>query len=133
MLIFVATVLILLATVITSLSLWGVLSPMVVVAFVRSFMHRPVAIWVAIGIRLLLAILLWLAAPASYTPFLFMLLAVIALVAAIVLAVAGSDRVTKMIDYVSAWPQQRIRMLCLFGVVFGLFVIWSLSPVWMVH
>ncbi|WP_194755958.1 hypothetical protein [Aliidiomarina indica] len=130
MLILVATVLILLAAVITALSLWGVLSPMVVVAFVRSFMHRPVAIWVAIGIRLLLAVLLWLAAPASYTPFLFMLLAVIALGAAIVLAVAGSDRVSKIIDHVSVWPQQRIRFLCLFGVAFGLFVIWSLSPVW---
>ncbi|TRW49443.1 hypothetical protein FM042_00840 [Aliidiomarina halalkaliphila] len=125
--------LIALAGLIVALSLWGVVTPRVIVTFVRSFMHRPMAIWVAIGIRVLLALLLWLAAPLSYTPTLFMLLAAIALLAALVLAVAGSDRVTKMIDHISTWPQQRIRLLCLFGVVFGLFLIWSLSPVWITH
>ena len=127
-----AIALIVLATLIVGLSFWGVLSPPNLVSFVRTFMHRPgsIAFAVAVAVRIFLATLLWLAAPASNTPTIFQVLAGVALVAALGIALAGSERVSKLIDHVASWPQLVIRLQCLLGVAFGLFLIWSVSPAW---
>jgi hypothetical protein len=125
-----AIALVVLATLIVGLSFWGVLSPPNLVSFVRTFMHRPGSIAFAVAVRIFLAALLWLAAPASNTPTIFQVLAGVALVAALGIALAGSERVSKLIDHVASWPQLVIRLQCLLGVAFGLFLIWSVSPVW---
>ncbi len=123
-------VLTLIATLIVGLSLWGVLFPQNLMSFVRAFMHRRGAIVVAVAIRILLAGLLWVVAPASNTPTIFYVLAGVALLAAIGIALAGSDRMSKLIEYVASWPRFVVRLQCLLGVAFGLFLIWSVSPVW---
>lgn len=124
-----AIALVVLATLIVGLSFWGVLSPANLVSFVRTFMHPPGSIVFAVAVRIFLAAVLWLTAPASNTPTIFLILAGVAFVAAIGIALAGSKRVSKLIDHVASWPQLVVRLQCLLGVAFGLFLIWSVSPV----
>lgn len=130
MLMIATIVLALLATLIVGLSFWGVLSPQNLVSFVRTFMRRPGSIVFAVTIRILLATVLWIVAPASNTPAIFKILAGIVLLAALGIALAGPGRVSKLIEYVASWPRIVVRLQCLLGVAFGLFLIWSGSPAW---
>jgi hypothetical protein len=120
----------LLATLIVALSFWGVLFPQHLMSFVRTFMRRPGTLVFAVAIRILLAGLLWVVAPASNTPTIFEVLAGVALLAAVGIALVGSERVSKLIEYVASWPRFVVRLQCLLGVAFGLFLIWSVLPVW---
>jgi len=115
---------------IVGLSSWGVLFPADLVTFVRTFMQRSGSILVAVAVRILLAALLWITAPASHTPAVFKVLTGVALFAALVIAIAGSERISRLIEYVESWPELAVRLQCLAGVAFGLFLIWSVSPVW---
>ena len=82
----------------------------------------------AAAIRLFLAVVLWFSAPASRTPAVFIVLAVIMLATAIVLLIIGKARLQKLIDWVTTWPSIVIRLQCSAGVVFGAFLLWSVSP-----
>ena len=118
------------AALIVGLSSWGVLFPADLVSFVRTFMRRSGSIVVAIAVRILLAALLWITAPASHTPAIFNVLTGVALFAALIIAIAGSERISRLIKQVESWPELAVRLQCLLGVAFGLFLIWSVSPVW---
>ena len=130
MLLFSTITLAIFAALIAGLSSWGVLFPQNLVSFVQSFMRRRDSIFVAVVARILLAALLWIVAPVSNTPTAFFVLAGIALLAAVGIAVVGLDRLQKLLEHVASWSRLAIRLQCLFGVVFGLFLIWSISPVW---
>ena len=115
--------------VIVLLSAYGAFRPSVLSSFVRSFMAGP-GLWVAVVARLILALLLWFSAPLSHTPVTFQVLAIIALVAAIALPIIGTQRILKLLDWVTSWQQLTIRLWCLLGVGFGGFLLWSISPIW---
>lgn len=119
-----------LATLIIGLSSWGVLFPADLISFVRTFMRRNGSIVVSVAVRILLAALLWVTAPASNTPTTFNVLTGIALLAALLIAMAGSERVSRLIERLGSWPESVLRLQCLLGVALGLFLIWSVSPVW---
>ncbi len=112
---------------IVALSLYGVVLPLKLTAFVRRFMVGP-GIFGAMAARLLLAALLWFSAPVAHTPTTFKILAVLALVAAVVLPFVGARRLLKLIDKVASWPSLAIRLQCVLGVAFGAFLLWSVSP-----
>ena len=122
--------LLLLATLIVGLSSWGVLFPGNLISFVRAFMRRSGSIIVAVTVRLLLAALLWVTASASSTPAIFNVLAGLALLSAFGIAVVGPERVSRFIERVASWPEFVVRLQCLLGIAFGVFLIWSVSPVW---
>lgn len=119
-----------LGALIVGLSSWGVLFPADLISFVRTFMRRNGSIAFAVAVRIVLAVLLWVTAPASNTPTIFNVLAVIALLAAFIIAIAGSERISRLIDVLGSWPEFVTRLQSLLGVAFGLFLIWSVSPVW---
>lgn len=119
-----------LAALIVGLSSWGVLFPSKLISFVRTSMRRNGAIGFAVAVRIVLAVLLWITATASSTPTIFNVLAAIALLAAFVIAIAGSERISRLIERVGSWPEFVIRLQCLLGVAFGLFLLWAVSPVW---
>lgn len=110
------------------LSLYGVLLPDRLVTWVRGFMAGRQGLAVAIGVRVLLAALLWFTAPVSQTPAVFRVLAIVTLVVAVVLPFVGIDRIRKLIDYVATWPRWVLRLDCLLGVALGLFLLWSIWP-----
>lgn len=115
--------------VIILLSTYGVIHPSSLTSFVRSFMGG-LGLWVAVVVRLLLALLLWFSAPLSHTPVTFQVLAIIALVAAAALPLIGVQRIGKLLDWVASWRHLAIRLWCLLGVGFGGFLLWSVSPIW---
>ena len=109
------------------LSLYGAVLPLKLTSFVQSFMQRPGSVWVAVLARLLLAVLLWFAAPESQTPTVFKVLAVLALFVAIALPAIGAERRTKLIEYFASKPPTFMRFQCLLGVAFGAFILWSIQ------
>lgn len=119
----------LLVALIIVFSLWGVLFPQGPVSFARIFMQRHGAVVFAVAIRLLLAGLLWVVAPASNTPTIFQILAGVALLAALGIALVGPSRVPRLIECIASRPPFVVRLQCLLGLVFGLFLIWSVSSV----
>ena len=110
-----------------ALSMYGVLLPSRLVGLVRHFMSGSRGLWFAVAVRLVLAALLWVNAPVSATPAIFKALAAFVLVAAITLPVVGLPRLRKWLEYFATWPQWAIRLLCVLGVAFGGFVLWSIS------
>ena len=116
------------STIIVVLSLYGVLQPEGLVAWVRGFMARRQGLATAIGVRLLLAGLLWFTAADARTPTVFRVFAILTLIAAFVFPFVGIDRIRKLIDYVAGWPSWALRLDCLMGVALGVFLLWSIWP-----
>ena len=116
-----------LSVIIVALSLYGVLLPDRLVRLVRGFMQGDAGLWVAVAIRLLLAVLLWFSAPVSRTPALFNVLAVLMFLTAVVLPMVGRPRLNHFIAHIASCPPLLIRFLCLLGVALGGFLLWSIS------
>lgn len=74
------------------LSLYGVLLPQRLVRWVRGFMAGRHGLATAIGVRVVLAVLLWFTAADSQTPTIFRVLAILTLIAALVFPFVGIDR-----------------------------------------
>lgn len=114
--------------IIVLLSLYGVLLPKRLVAWVRGYMAGQFGLATAIAVRLLLAALLWFTAPASQTPTIFRVFAILTMTAAVVFPFVGIDRIRKLIDHVAGWPAWALRLDCLLGVALGSFLLWSIWP-----
>ncbi len=122
-----AIVLTLFSIMIIGLSLYGVVSPLKLTAFVRGFMAGP-GVWGAVLVRVSLAGLFWFSAPISRTPAAFKVLAILTLLAAIVFLIVGSTRLLKLIEHIASWPLIAMRFQCLIGVACGVFLLWSVFP-----
>lgn len=114
--------------IIVVLSLYGVLLPQKLVTWVRGYMAGRQGLVTAVGVRLLLAALLWFTAPDSQTPTVFRVFAILTLTAALVFPFVGIDRIRRLIDRVASWPVWVLRLDCLLGVALGLFMLWSIWP-----
>lgn len=123
-----ATALSIFSLVIVVSSTAGALFPRKLVKIVQGVMARELGFWFAVGVRILLAVLLWFSADVSRTPGVFKVLAVIALIVPIVFLIAGRVRLGRFVDYFTAWPPWAIRVGCLAGIAFGGFLLWSISP-----
>lgn len=107
---------------------WGVLVPSRLADFVTRFGSKG-GLWFAAGIRLVLGLALWFAAPASRAPLLLQVFGVIALVAAFVLPFMGVERFRRWIDWWTKLSPTAMRLNCLFAVAFGAVILWALLPV----
>ena len=115
------------SVIIIALSMYGVLLPLRLIRLVRGFMRRETGLWFAVFIRLMLGALLWFSAPVSRTPSLFKLLSALMFLTAVLLPIAGYSRLNKFIEHIAACPLSAVRLLCLFGVALGGFLLWSIS------
>jgi len=122
-----AIALAILSVVIIAFSVYGVLLPHRLVEMVRGIMSGRFFLWVAVGVRLLLAALLWFTASVSHTPDLFKALASFFVLAAIALPIVGRPRLERFIESLASWPTWAIRLPCLFGVAMGGIFLWSIS------
>ena len=105
---------------------WGLFAPEKLMTFVTSAMDKHWGIYIAVIVRLVMGSALIIVAPASPFPIVFQAVGVIAIVAAIVLALMGRERMRRFI----AWFSERfsapiIRLWLLFGVAFGGFLVYG--------
>ena len=109
------------------MGVWGVLAPTRLIDFVTRFGSQG-GLWFAAGIRLVLGLAHWFAAPASHAPLLLQVLGVLALIAAVVIPFMGVDRFKALIDWWTKLSPAAIRFNCLFAVAFGAVILWALMP-----
>ena len=117
----------LLAVFVLLMGVWGVLAPSRITDLVTRFGSKG-GLWFAAGIRLVLGLALWFAAPVSRAPLLLQVLGVIALVAAFVLPLMGVDRFKALINWWTKLSPTAMRFNCLFAVAFGGVILWALLP-----
>jgi len=117
----------LLSVFILLLGAWGFLAPSRITEMVDRFASKS-GLWFAAGIRLVLGLALWFAAPVSRAPMLLQVLGVIALVAAIVLPLMGVTRFKALIDWWTKLSPTAMRLNCLLAVAFGGVILWALLP-----
>lgn len=118
------------SVVIACMSLFGMAAPARILAVVRRAADRG-GLWLASGVRVVLAVVLWFSAGTAHTPMTFKVLAVLALVAAVVLLAIGKAGLMRILDHVGAWPMAVVRLWFLVGLAFAGFLLWSSSPGWM--
>ena len=122
-----AHVLAILSTLLGALFLIGVLSPHRVIAVARNLLGGT-GVAGAVGVRLLLAALLWYSAPVSLNPGAFRILTSVMLVAALSALVLGTDRLARLTDRMADWRPVFVRLPIAVGLMLCVFVLWSVSP-----
>lgn len=97
----------------------GLLFPAKLVAAVKAIVAHPAGIYFAVLIRLLLGVVLIIAAPQSAFPLTFEVLGWIIILAAILIAFMGRARIKQLTTW---WAQRsitNIRLMFLLGVLIG--------------
>ena len=118
-------VLIVFAGVIGLLCAVGVISPAALMGLVRRAWNRRSGMYGAVVGRLVLGALLIFLAPSSRFPGAFQVLGGIAVVAAVVIAVMGRNRVDGLIEGFASFSPVILRVWLLFGLAFAGFLIYS--------
>lgn len=117
----------LLGVFIVLMGIWGVLAPARITDFVNRFSSKG-GLWFAAGIRLVLGLALWFAAPQSRAPLLLQVLGVVAIIAAVVIPLMGVDRFKALVDWWGQLSPGAQRLWSLVAVVFGAVILWALLP-----
>ena len=103
---------------------FGSANPQALIRLVTRFDNLPGFIF-AIAVRVLLGVVAILAAPASRAPLFLMIIGGIALVAALGLLLIGRSRLSRLITWVSGFSDTMLRTWLLFGIAFGIALIWA--------
>jgi hypothetical protein len=106
---------------------WGFLAPSRLTELIQRFATKS-GLFVAVALRLLLAVVLWFAAPQSRAPLLLQVLAVLAVLAAVTLPFVGVDRYKALIDWWMRLSTMNQRLWSLLAVLFGATILWALLP-----
>jgi len=119
------TVLVIGVTVIV-LAGWGIFTPEKLKTSVSSAMDKYWGIYIAVIVRLVLGSALIVVAPASRFPVVFQVLGLLTIVAAIVVALMGRERIRRFL----AWFSERfsapiVRLWLLFGMAFAGFLVYG--------
>ncbi|MDH3818471.1 MAG: hypothetical protein OES21_07645 [Myxococcales bacterium] len=109
------------------IGVWGVFVPSRLITFAARF-GTARGLWFAAGIRVVLGLALWFAAPASRAPLLLQVLGAIALVAGLMLPFIGLERFKALLDWWTQLSPVAIRVSAVFSIAFGAAVLWALMP-----
>ncbi len=112
---------------ILGLSAWGIINPDALFAMVRRTTGKAF-IYMAVGSRIFLAIILWLAAPVARHPIVFQVLAIVALVAAFVLLILGRDSALRLFNWFAVKSHSFQRAWLVGGLAFGGYLLWAIMP-----
>lgn len=106
------------------LCLYGLVFPKQLISWVTDFWKNKASFIVAILIRLILGVILILAASATQYESIFKLLGYLMIVAAVLIAIVGKAKISIMILWVKTWPLLWVRAWLLFGLLFsGLLIV----------
>ncbi|MFW2403930.1 MAG: hypothetical protein ACN4GT_04115 [Gammaproteobacteria bacterium] len=103
----------------------GIVSPNTLMGVVRSVMNKPIMIYLAVGVRLALGVLLILVASASLFPLVFRVIGAIAILAALGLLLMGRARIVKLVEFFAGMSAGAFRAWLIFGFVFGAFLVYG--------
>ena len=109
------------------MGLMGLFAPAKLVGMVAALFDGIAGLWVAVGLRLVIGALLVLTAPQSRFPFLFWLIGLIAIVAAVVAVVMGHDRIRNFVMWWVRKPAGFTRLWSLIAIAFGVFIYYGLT------
>ena len=109
-----------------ALSAWGIYTPERLRKLVNGVVDLDWGIYFAVFVRLLLGLVLIIAAPDSRYPLVFQGLGWVIIVAAVVIAFAGRERIRSVLAWVERFSQRVFRLWLLFGVAFGAFLIYGI-------
>ena len=104
---------------------WGIYTPAKLVKLVSGVMDHGSGIYIAVIVRLLLGLALIIVAPDSRFPLTFEALGWIAILAAVVLALMGRNRVRSLVGWFERFSPAVVRLWLLFGMAFGGFLIYG--------
>jgi hypothetical protein len=82
-------------------------------------------LYVTVGGRIVIGLLLFLAAPHCRFPRTTRVIGVIAFVAGIVYAFVGASRIGSIVQWISARPSSVIQLLYVFATILGAFLVFS--------
>jgi hypothetical protein len=102
---------------------WGFADPNHLIGMIRKFSGAGGYAF-AIGARVLLAAAAWLGAPQSLLPIFLQIVAVLSIFGAGVLLVMGISRYRKLIDWVAGFNRAVLHIWLVFGMAFGVAMIW---------
>lgn len=110
-------------------SLVGIVAPAKLIGVVRSVMDRPGVLYLAVIVRVALGVLLIAAAPVSRFPVLFLTFGWIAIAAALAIPFIGYVRLVRLMEWFARMPAAAIRGWLIFGLAFGVFLIYGAGVV----
>ena len=109
-------------------SVLGMIMPAVLLGMIRKIAARPSGFLGAVAARIVLGGALLTAASVSRFPGAFIALGWVAIVAALVLLFVGHPRFQKLAGWVARWPVNAVRVGLALGAVFGLFLVYAVTP-----
>jgi hypothetical protein len=107
---------------IAALGAAGVVRPRVLIGFVDSAWRSPRGIYGIVAARLVLGVVLVVAAPDCRFPEIVRVLGILSLVSAVLLPLLGRERLRPMIEWWISRPDGFLRAWSLVAVAFGIFV-----------
>lgn len=113
--------------IISLICLTGVMLPAQLLHAVKAAWQYRAALFVAVMVRLGIGALLLLAAPHSRFPLAFEILGWLAVLAAVLIAVAGRARIGRLLDWWFRRSRTGIRLWSLAGLAFGCFLVYAAS------
>ena len=114
-----------LGALIAAIGATGVVSPVTLLRFVKSVWRQPMGLYLAVGIRLVLGVILILAAPSCRFPEAVRIIGVISIVAAVLIPFIGFERISSLISWWESRSLAALRAWCLFAIAFGVFLVYA--------
>jgi hypothetical protein len=108
------------------IGLYGLAAPKRLAGFVALWQSRE-GLWLATAFRLVFALALWLAAPASKAPLALQIVAVLALIGGLSLPLIGLDRYVRVIGWWLGLPERLQRAWLAPAAGLGLFLLWAVA------
>jgi hypothetical protein len=121
-----ATVAILLSAALAGMGAVGIVSPARLLEIARRF-QTPSGIYAATGVRLVLGLALFLAAPGSRAPAVLEVLGIVIMVAGLITPMFGLERFRRILDWWSAQGPGFLRAWAACVMAFGLYLIYALA------
>lgn len=107
-----------------AIGFFGLVSPPGLADFVARW-ESPEGLWLAVALRLTFGLALWLAAPATQTPVIFQVLALLVVGAGLALPLLGLDRFKSILSWWRRLPPNSVRLWTSFPLLLGFFILWS--------
>ena len=107
--------------------LWVVIQPGGLTDLANVFL-RSDRLWLVIGLRLGVGVLMWIAASASRTPRTLKALAALMILSGLSIPLLGIEGVRSIADWGGGLQPNVLRVVGLITVGFGSFIVWSLWP-----
>lgn len=112
---------------ISALGVLGMVNPERLISFARSW-QTPTGVYVGAGFRIVLGLLLFLAAPGSRAPDTLRILGVVILVVGLATPFFGLERFHRLLEWWAARGPVFIRAWAGLALAFGLFLVYAVAP-----